>query len=132
MRMPIALALLCPRRDLDPRLRARGSGRIIRSGARTVIPIRLRRLLFHDDRRGLDNNRRWWRRVVVGWRVIPPPRAPPERGADYDGSVAVVVPTRDERDWRKRRSRHSMTSTVLCTTRCNRHEKERDCQKGAD
>src|SRR5438552_13888563 len=40
--------LLCSRRDLDPRLGARWSGRIVSSGARTVVPVRLGLLLLHD------------------------------------------------------------------------------------
>src|SRR6516165_5849626 len=95
--MPTALVLLCSRRDLDPRLGARGSGRIVRVGARAVVPIRLRRLrrlLVYDDWRRLYND---LRRIVVG-RVIPPRAAPTATGSDHDhavsmkGAVEPVVP----------------------------------------
>jgi hypothetical protein len=46
--------------------------------------------------------------------------------------VMMVRETRDVRGWRKRRSRHSMTSMVLGMRWCNQHKKDRDRQKGAD
>ncbi len=86
-----ARRLLRSRRDLNPRLRARGSGRIVRSGAGTVVPVRLRRSVPHDDRRRLYHDLRWEivGRVVI-CRVILPPRAAPA-GSDDDDAVAMKV-----------------------------------------
>src|SRR5262249_26768354 len=69
--------------DLDPHLWTRGRGRIVGSGAGTVVPVRL----------GRDVDRwRWWRVSVVGGRGIPP-RVPPEPGAHHrshnDGALAA-------------------------------------------
>jgi len=81
------------RRDLDPRLWARGSSRIVGFGAGTVVPVRLGRLLLDVDRRLLDDDGRRCvavvGRVVVG-RVIPPVpvRAPAAPRADEDNAVA--------------------------------------------
>src|SRR5262249_17042607 len=83
----IGAYLLCPRRDLDPRLWARGNGWIVGLGAGTVVPVRLRRLL-HDDRRRLYHDLRWV--VIVGRRVVPP-WPPPKRRADHYDPVPMKV-----------------------------------------
>src|SRR5262249_7908330 len=70
----IGAYLLCPRRDLDPRLWARGNGWIVGLGAGTVVPVRLRRLL-HDDGRWLYHDLRW---VVIVRRRVVPPWTPPK------------------------------------------------------
>src|SRR6516225_3607887 len=87
--------LLCSRRDLDPHLWARGNGRVVGSGARTVVPVRFRPVRFRRggavgvDRRRLDDHLRL---IVIG-RVTPPrvpPRTPPE-GAGDDDAVTMKV-----------------------------------------
>src|SRR5215831_2880601 len=83
-----AAALLCARRDFDPHLWARRSGRIVGLSAGAVVPVRLR-LLVHDDGRWLYHD---LRRVVVGRIVIrrvTPPRTPP--GTGYDDAVPMKV-----------------------------------------
>ena len=75
------VSLLRPRRDLDPCLWARRSGRIVGPNAGTVVPVRLRRSRWlHVHRWFLNDD--WGRSVgVVGRRVIPPVRirrTPPE------------------------------------------------------
>src|SRR5215831_14147191 len=80
------IGLIRSRRDLDPHLRAGRSGRIIGTGAWTVIPVRLRLAVLHHDRRGLHHDLR--RRIVVR-RIAPPPRSPPERGPNHDDAVTV-------------------------------------------
>src|SRR5262249_29479470 len=85
------LALLCPRQNFDPHLWARRSGRIVSPRTRTVVPVRLRRLI-RDDRRRLDDDlRRRWRRVIP-----PRTRTPPECRTNHDDTVstdgAVVEP----------------------------------------
>jgi hypothetical protein len=72
----LRMSLLCPRRHLDPHVWARGSRGIVGFGAETVVPVRLRRLLSHDDRRRLDDD--LWRRVVA---TRPHRDSRPERAA---------------------------------------------------
>src|SRR5262249_17303052 len=84
-----AAVLLCARRDFDPHLWARRSGRVVSSGARTVVPVCLGRLVLHDDWCRLHHD---LRRVIVGRVVIrrvTPPRTPP--GTRNDDAVTMKV-----------------------------------------
>src|SRR5215470_1499567 len=82
--METVRGLLRARRDLDPHLRARGHGRIIALRAGTVVPVRLRRLVTHDDGRWLYHD---LRRVVIG--RVTPPWTPP--GTGHDDAVPMKV-----------------------------------------
>jgi hypothetical protein len=101
--------LLCSRRDLDPRLGARWRRWIVRSRARTVVPIRLGLLLLHDHRRCLDDDLRRGI-VVVGRRVIPP-RTPPDRRANDNDAVSTEVAVESGGAWKSRRPGKSRVPT---------------------
>src|SRR5262245_26619255 len=96
--------LLGARRNLDPRLGARGRRRIVRAGALAVVPERLRRRLLHEHGRWLHDH-------LLHRRPVPPrtpPGTPPERRPDYHDSVAVTMeapaPAVESRSWEHRAS----------------------------